>query len=601
MILYDNKALVIPAGLSSSGQGALLQDKSILITANGREVIVPDTGYDGLSKVTIDADIPSDIKNQEKTIFVPVNKDTVITPDEGFTGISKVTAKGTARLEVVDFPVEANGSYTVVPHDNFDAISKINIEVDVPVEEIKNQTKTVQVPIKKTTEITPDLGYTGLDKVTVTATANLEYPNVTATENNTSLNIVPGEGYDAIGGVNVTVKVPSDIKNQSKTVDPSTYTQIVTADPGYTGLDKVTVNPYKIEPRRVTGALLTYEAEDIQADYYNIQPAEGYKGIKEIDIRKTGILREITLDPSTDKTTWDARIQTKYQHGVRTVNVNPVTSSIDPNIVPENIKKGTTILGVEGSYSGAVPTGLAKILEPYKYDPITPSVPYINLSSDDLNGLVYLRPGAFNQTYEHSIDFNLWANVRSIEFPESLVGMGAYPILDITFTGDIDFSKANISRWPRKENTDRSADLYPTVLRSTIEGTLTFPKTLYIIPDDVTDSHIIDSSIGTIDLSKTSYIGSLSRLAINCSIKVIKLPKTGSISNFLYKCTDLTDIYYYGSTVPEIKSALVGQINTGGTLHVLKGAYDIFNNSPWMDSSRTDSFAHFGWTLVDDL
>lgn len=36
----------------------------------------------------------------------------------------------------------------------------------------------------------------------------------------------------------------------------------------------------------------------------------------------------------------------------RQINVEPVTSEIDENIQPENIKKGKNILGVDGSYTG---------------------------------------------------------------------------------------------------------------------------------------------------------------------------------------------------------------------------------------------------------
>lgn len=36
----------------------------------------------------------------------------------------------------------------------------------------------------------------------------------------------------------------------------------------------------------------------------------------------------------------------------RQINVEPVTSKIDPNIQPENIRKGRNILGIDGSYTG---------------------------------------------------------------------------------------------------------------------------------------------------------------------------------------------------------------------------------------------------------
>lgn len=47
--------------------------------------------------------------------------------------------------------------------------------------------------------------------------------------------------------------------------------------------------------------------------------------------------------------------------GLGTVTINAVTSAIDNNIQAGNIKLGTTILGVTGTYSGTVPTGTLNI------------------------------------------------------------------------------------------------------------------------------------------------------------------------------------------------------------------------------------------------
>lgn len=84
--------------------------------------------------------------------------------------------------------------------------------------------------------------------------------------------VTPEQGVDGFSSIDVTVNIPSDVNNQDKTVSPSTSSQSVSADSGYSGLG--------------------------------------------------------------------------------TVTVNPVTSSIDANIQPENILSGVTILGVSGTDEG---------------------------------------------------------------------------------------------------------------------------------------------------------------------------------------------------------------------------------------------------------
>lgn len=92
---------------------------------------------------------------------------------------------------------------------------------------------------------------------------------------------------------------------QNKTVTPTTSQQSVTADSGYDGLGTVTVSAIQTETKTAT--------------------------------------------PSTSQQTINAT-SGKY---MTSVTVSAVTSSIDANITAGNIKSGTTILGVTGTYSGS--------------------------------------------------------------------------------------------------------------------------------------------------------------------------------------------------------------------------------------------------------
>lgn len=62
-----------------------------------------------------------------------------------------------------------------------------------------------------------------------------------------------------------------------------------------------------------------------------------------------------TLDPlNITPTINNQHFEPEEGYAYNEVNVSAVTSSIDSNIIPENIKKGTTILGVTGNMEGQI-------------------------------------------------------------------------------------------------------------------------------------------------------------------------------------------------------------------------------------------------------
>ena len=65
---------------------------------------------------------------------------------------------------------------------------------------------------------------------------------------------------------------------------------------------------------------------------------------------------DVMIEPSTEQ-------QTKEQGYYNSLVVNPVTSSIDSNILPENIKKDVSILGVTGTYDGNQVENQVKVFE----------------------------------------------------------------------------------------------------------------------------------------------------------------------------------------------------------------------------------------------
>ena len=114
-----------------------------------------------------------------------------------------------------------------------------------------------------------------------------------------------GSGYEDYATLIASIPTQSAPSLQSKTATPSTSQQTITADNGYDGLSQVTVSAIQTETKTAT--------------------------------------------PTTSQQTINAT-SGKY---MTSVTVAAVTSSIDANITAGNIKSGTTILGVTGTYAGS--------------------------------------------------------------------------------------------------------------------------------------------------------------------------------------------------------------------------------------------------------
>ena len=111
--------------------------------------------------------------------------------------------------------------------------------------------------------------------------------------------------------------------------------------------------------------------------------ADGYSKFT-VNVQYTG--QEKTLNPS--KTTQIIVPDSGY-NGITKITLNPVTSSIDENIISSNIKQGVSILGVTGTLEiKADPVLQSKTITPTKLNQtITPDTGYDALSSVIVNGV----------------------------------------------------------------------------------------------------------------------------------------------------------------------------------------------------------------------
>ena len=288
-----------------------VETDSSTLTVNGTYTFTPQNA-DALSSVTIDVSVEGQvINNQSKTVNSSTSTQ-IVNFDSGYTGLSSVTVN---PYTLDSKTVDPSTSQQVITSDE-DGLSSVtvnavtsSIDPDIQAGNIKRGieilgvtgtfdggslgTKTVNSSTSTQT-ITPEPSDYGLSSVTVNAVTSSIDSNIQADNIKSGVTIL-----GITGNYSGTV-----INNQNKTVDPSTDQQSITADSGYTGLGIVTVNAAPLEIRTVDASVNQIQVARSTTDYY----------------------------------------------GLRTVTINAVTSSIDSNIVAENIKYGVTILGVTGTY-----------------------------------------------------------------------------------------------------------------------------------------------------------------------------------------------------------------------------------------------------------
>ena len=209
---------------------------------------------------------------------------------------------------------------------------------------IELQEKTVN-PTTNIQEVVADTEYDGLSKVTVKAVTSDIDNNIKAN------NIKKGV---SILGVEGTLIESSEPMLQTKTITPTTAEQKISPDSGYDGFKDITVKAvdYTID-------------SDIKSE--NIK-----KGINVLGV--VGTLEEY-IEPKlqskniTPTTEPQNVIADDGYDGLASVSIKGVTSDIDTNIKAENIKKGVSILGINGTVEeGITPTGTLEITDNGEYN-----------------------------------------------------------------------------------------------------------------------------------------------------------------------------------------------------------------------------------------
>ena len=311
MIIYKNKKLVIPVGVSYNSYNKIdssvsLQTKSITIVENGTKSVTPDEGFDGLGKVKITTDVHKVLQQKSVDSSTRIQE---VTPDQGFE-LTKVTVRPyTLSPLVADSSTRPQsfhgqyGSVTVNPY-HLDTLSvdsstntqlfegqygrvevnpynlnEINIDSSTIVQEFSGQYGSIRVNpyeldsstavIRNNGEYVFESSKDGLSRVDVSVNIDVEsyykhgyseghdagYSEGETAGKEVQKSLLDSSTFTQNGtytredGWNeITVNVQEHVPVlQDKSVDSSTVSQIVTPDQGYDGLNTVTVNPYVLD------------------------------------------------------------------------------------------------------------------------------------------------------------------------------------------------------------------------------------------------------------------------------------------------------------------------------------------------------------------
>lgn len=260
----------------------------------------------------------------DKTLIIPVG----ISPNYSGAGNSDI------KLQTKEVTITENGSKTVVPDENFDGFTKVDITTDV---NPALEDKRVEITENGDYSYTAGPEYYGIGNFNVKV--NVQIPIESDKTVNPSfvedVTVVPSEGFDAMSSV-IVKKAEANL--QDKTVDKASTSEIVlTADEGYQGLGTVTIEPIRLISKSITPT---------SGDQILVPDTNNNEYISEVIVY--GVPQKtLTADPSTNEQIFNSNHSSGEFYS--TVVVNPVTSSIDSNIVPKNIAKGVRILGVTGT------------------------------------------------------------------------------------------------------------------------------------------------------------------------------------------------------------------------------------------------------------
>ena len=203
---------------------------------------------------------------------------------------------------------------------------------------VNNQDDKVIDPSVNEQTVTPDVGYLGMKQVTVNAVTSTIDNNIIPENIKKGVTILGVEGVHESPNNQEKTLAKSDLINNTN----ESVTGELVPDADFTGMSKITYHKVNLN-NNFTVEFRTPSDDHFSGLNLNV-PVAGFDGVSKLSYKTRR--QDKTVTPSTTEQT--VNCDSGYV-GIRSVTVNPVTSSIDANIKPENIVKGVSILGVEGN------------------------------------------------------------------------------------------------------------------------------------------------------------------------------------------------------------------------------------------------------------
>jgi len=310
----------------------ILQSKSVTPSETA-QTVRPDSGYDGLSSVSVGAIsktyVGSGVSRKTATTITPGTSDQSIAAGQYLSG--KQTIKGDADL----IPGNIRSGVSIFGVTGTYAASGGTADPVL-------QEKSVS-PTTASQTVTPDSGYDGLSKVTVSAmpTATQATPSIAVdSAGKITASATQTAGYVSAGTKSATKQLTVQA---AKTVTPTTTDQTAVSSGVYT-----------------TGAVTV--AGDANLKAANIKSGVSIFGVSGTYTASGSgtsdpVLQEKTVRPGASGST------VRPDDGYDGLSVVYVTG--DADFVASNIKSGVEIFGVTGTYTGdgagGLPTGISAL------------------------------------------------------------------------------------------------------------------------------------------------------------------------------------------------------------------------------------------------
>ena len=311
---YKHIVVNVPASAEAEGY-------TININGNGTFTYTPQEGV-VWNSVTVIANVPTEGGYQEG-----YNAGYTAGHEAGYTegysagyaagreaGKAEGIAEQKAKLASID--ITANGTY-----EKEDGYNRVVVNV----ERVVNLQEKTTNPATTTVEVTPDLGFDGLSKVTVNPV-----------DSNIDPNIVPGNIKTGVTILGVGGTLKEEKPEETFDVQPSTTDQTITPTEGSV----------------FSGGTVRAVTSDIDK---NIVSNNIREGVTVLGVE--GTLKEVKpeeifdVQPTTAEQTIIPRAGYTFRGGI----VKAVTAEIDENIKSNNIREGVTVLGVEGTLKEGEP------------------------------------------------------------------------------------------------------------------------------------------------------------------------------------------------------------------------------------------------------